>query len=438
MSCWLHIVVTTVVGHFLVVLAVPETCVAGSVECDGCVSENQVETVEESMTEDMRFQLLQAGQSIKNNEDASRPKHAAFKAKHRRKKVVQVSSDAEIDLSETEPRKNHTSDDSTTRLVSPVTGMSNRAARAIATQRKLEERHRTAQKMLASKLAKQQAANRARQELAASRQSLQEMQQGQIPQVMQMPFGYASGMQMLPGMQVLPMNVPSSMSSFGPQQMPAVMAMAPMQPGYQQTMPQVGYQQTMPQVGYQQRMPQVGYQQRMPQVGYQQTMPQVMQTIPLQDGTQAFMPQMMPQQMAPDLSQAPPIADYEITSERHSHGKQGRMYSQQMRTDAQEDLRQHAFKRRSVQKLQASKRWERQTNQHKPGAMDNELDQMTAPMQYVPWSMEVPASLAQTRGEVKKVTQESEVSKSGQTEEDAEKDSVVAPGDEEMPSPSSE
>jgi len=114
------------------------------------------------------------------------------------------------------------------------------------------------------------------------------------------------------------------------------------------------------------------------------------------------------------------------------------MYSQQMRTDAQEDLRQHAFKRRSVQKLQASKRWERQTNQHKPGAMDNELDQMTAPMQYVPWSMEVPASLSQTRGEVKKVTQESEVSKSGQTEEDAEKDSVVAPGDEEMPSPSSE
>jgi len=219
--------VATVFGHVLVAFAVPETCKAAKPECDNSVSESQVETVEESMTEDMQFQLLQAGQSMNSNDDKPRPKHAAFQAKHRHKKVAEVSSDAEIDLSETEPLGDHTSEDSATQSVSPVSGVSSRAARAIASQRKLEERHRTAEKMLATKLAKRQAANRARQELAASMK-----QQRTMPQVMQMPYGYAaSGMQMLPGMQAAPMNTP--------QQMPPATGMTPMQQGYQQAMPQV-------------------------------------------------------------------------------------------------------------------------------------------------------------------------------------------------------
>jgi len=231
MSFSLNFAVAAVFCTFLVAFAVPETCEGRNLECHESLSQNQVETVEESMTEDMQFQLLQAGQSMANNEDTPRPKHAAFQAKQRRKKAIEVSSEAKIDLSGTEPLEDSTSDDSTTRSVSPVSGMSHRAARAIATQRKLEEQHRTAEKMLATKLANRQAANKARQELAAS------AKQGQMPQVMQMPYAYSSGMQTLPGMQVAPMNAPSSMSSVGAQQLPPMTAMAPMQQGYPQAMP---------------------------------------------------------------------------------------------------------------------------------------------------------------------------------------------------------
>lgn len=364
----------------------PETCEAGKLECDESVSTNQVENVEDSMAEDMQFQLLQAGQSIRSNEE--RPKHAAFKAAHRRKKAVQVSSDAEIEESETEPAEDNATDDSTSTLVTPISGMSSRKVRAIATERKLDAQHKAAEEMLTTRLAKQQAANKARAELR-SKQSEQDLQQAQMPQVVQMPYGYASGVQMLPSM-----SVPPSVSSTGSQQMPTVFAM-PMQQGDQQTMPQV-----------------------------QQTMPQVMQTISLQDGTQAFIPQMMPQQNPSDLSQAPPIANYEIFSDRHSHGRQGRMYSQQYRNEAQEGMRKHALKKRAFQKLQASKRMERQNNKRKNAAKSNQVDQMAAPMQYMPVPMEVPASLAQTSEEGEEVTEPTE-------EDTPEEESELDAGDEE-------